>query len=848
MAAAGGLSWLAANGAADYFERRLGDDARAALAEANLPWAEVTIDGTQIHIGGIAPDEVARFRALTAVSRGAEAGRVIDDMQVAALAAMQIPAFTVELLRNDDGISIIGLVPAGLDRASVIEGLKKRTGMQNISDLLETADYQVPALWDESFAFGLRAAQLAPRAKISIEAGRVTVRAITDSRDDRIALESALRRNKPVNIALITDITAPRPVISPFTLRFVLDGDGARFDACAADSETARDEITSAGKRAGIPGQPGCQLGLGAPSRDWGRAAALGVDAVAALGAGSVTLSDTDVALHVPATVEQQPFDEAVARLETALPAPFTLSSQRDEAQDGAKGPVEFSANVTGPGQVALRGWIGDARMRDTVETIARSRFGQVDSALRLDSAAPSGWTVSVIAGIEALAGLERGSVTVSPDLIRLSGISGNQTASDIAAMQLAERLGAGANYALSIRYDRRLDPLLALPSGEECVDRLNTVMGESLIGFEPSKSTIAGDPAPTLALLATAMSDCDEYRIEIGGHTDSQGSETFNAELSRKRAQAVLDAMTGAGIATKLMDAHGYGESQPIADNETEAGREANRRIEFRLKDERPVTLTPIAPAQTVTGTTTEEQVSDAQTQGDIDAAELTPHGIATIAVRRLLGAGATDVGMSAPVLVIGAPGAQPSADDLSPQAALDSHAVMIATIIVTELATSPELAIDTASDMGDDMGDDMAEGAATAESLASDAADPSPQTASDGGDAGDSPAAQPDLARTDIATEAAGTATAPTNDSGRDRDAADVSGQMPDQSDDQSGDEAADQIAADAADQQAALDELLSHARFVGSTTALAVTGLGVNVQLPDADTPRPNWRPAN
>lgn len=820
IGAAGGLSWFAAHAATDYIERRLGDDARAALIAANQPWAEITTDGTQVHVAGIAPDEVARFRALTAVSRATEAGRVIDDMQVAALAAMQIPEFEVELLRNDDGISIIGLVPAGLDRASVVEGLQKRTGIQNVADLLETADYDVPPHWDEAFAFGLRAAQLAPRAKISIAAGQVTVRAITDSRDQRIALEDALRRNKPATVALTTDISAPRPVISPFTLRFVLDGEGARFDACAADTELARDEILSAGRRAGIPGQPGCQLGLGAPSRDWGRAAALGIDAVAALGAGSVTLSDTDVALQVPASVEQQPFDDAVARLETALPAPFTLAARKDEVQDGLRGPVEFSATVTGPDQVTLRGRIGDARMRDTVETIARLRFGRVDSALRLDPAAPSGWTVSVIAGIEALSGLESGNVTVTPDLIRLSGTSGNQTASDIAAMQLAERLGAGAKYELAIRYDRRLDPLLALPSGEECVDRLNTVMRESLIGFEPNKSAIAGDPGPTLDLLSTAMADCDEYRIEVGGHTDSQGSESFNADLSHKRAQAVLDAMTEAGIATRLMTSHGYGESQPIADNDTESGREANRRIEFRLKDERPVALTPVVPAETVTGTTTEDQVSEAQAREPVDAAELTPHGIATLAVRQILGAGVTDVGMSAPVLVIGSGGAhdQATPPDAGTQDDLETHALMIATIIVNELSTSPELAIDTSEEMGDEDADAAldAPGSPAAQEAGADQAGTAPGTSAD---EGEPQQVAEQASASENAAEAGLDGAAPEHPAVTDQ-------------------AAASQLTPD----------LAERARFVATTTALAVTGLGVTLQTPDDDTPRPSRRPDN
>ncbi|MDN3712392.1 hypothetical protein QWZ10_12660 [Paracoccus cavernae] len=172
-------------------------------------------------------------------------------------------------------------------------------------------------------------------------------------------------------------------------------------------------------------------------------------------------------------------------------------------------------------GSVVLRGRITDQRMRDAVESFARSRFGQIDSALRLDPEVPAGWTVRVIAALEAMAGLENGTVHVSPELIRITGVSGSQTASDSAATALAERLGAGANYELAIRYNRRLDPLLGLPSGAECIERLNVVMRESLIGFEPNKSVIAGDPTPTLEQIKAAMTDCQEFRIEIGGHTD---------------------------------------------------------------------------------------------------------------------------------------------------------------------------------------------------------------------------------------------------------------------------------------------------------------------------------------
>jgi OmpA-OmpF porin, OOP family len=71
---------------------------------------------------------------------------------------------------------------------------------------------------------------------------------------------------------------------------------------------------------------------------------------------------------------------------------------------------------------------------------------------------------------------------------------------------------------------------------------------------------------------------------MEIGGHTDAQGSEGGNQALSQARADAVLLALQGRRVDVSGMRAVGYGETRPIADNDTDAGREDNRRIEFTL------------------------------------------------------------------------------------------------------------------------------------------------------------------------------------------------------------------------------------------------------------------------
>ena len=71
---------------------------------------------------------------------------------------------------------------------------------------------------------------------------------------------------------------------------------------------------------------------------------------------------------------------------------------------------------------------------------------------------------------------------------------------------------------------------------------------------------------------------------MEVAGHTDSQGRETMNQSLSQARADAVLNAILARRVLVSNLTAKGYGEANPIADNDTAEGREANRRIEFTL------------------------------------------------------------------------------------------------------------------------------------------------------------------------------------------------------------------------------------------------------------------------
>lgn len=101
---------------------------------------------------------------------------------------------------------------------------------------------------------------------------------------------------------------------------------------------------------------------------------------------------------------------------------------------------------------------------------------------------------------------------------------------------------------------------------------------------FDTAKATIKPVSYALLNEVATALEDHPGIVVRIEGHTDSRGSRKFNLTLSKNRAASVREYLMGRGISPDRMVAEGFGESQPIADNRTRAGREENRRVVFAI------------------------------------------------------------------------------------------------------------------------------------------------------------------------------------------------------------------------------------------------------------------------
>ncbi|SNR58522.1 OmpA family protein [Paracoccus sediminis] len=112
----------------------------------------------------------------------------------------------------------------------------------------------------------------------------------------------------------------------------------------------------------------------------------------------------------------------------------------------------------------------------------------------------------------------------------------------------------------------------------------LQVIMPEGIL-FATDSAAVSGAAQNDLYAVARNLNQYPNSRVEVVGHTDSTGSAAYNADLSQRRAQSVAGILAAAGVSSGRLIASGAGYSQPVASNDTAAGRAQNRRVEILIR-----------------------------------------------------------------------------------------------------------------------------------------------------------------------------------------------------------------------------------------------------------------------
>lgn len=180
----------------------------------------------------------------------------------------------------------------------------------------------------------------------------------------------------------------------------------------------------------------------------------------------------------------------------------------------------------------------------------------------------------------------ERGAVIGAGAGAAIGGVIGNQTGSTARGAIIGAVVGGAAGAIIGHQMDQQAKELdQSIPGAKvERVGEGIQVTFESGLLFDFDSDRIRPDAAANFQELARSLNKFGNSNLLIVGHTDSQGDDAYNMGLSQRRANAASAYLQSQGVPASRISTSGRGESEPVATNDTEAGKQLNRRVEVAI------------------------------------------------------------------------------------------------------------------------------------------------------------------------------------------------------------------------------------------------------------------------
>lgn len=260
------------------------------------------------------------------------------------------------------------------------------------------------------------------------------------------------------------------------------------------------------------------------------------------------------------------------------------ITPQTNSTPSVVKRPASIEINSSN-NQIKLSGFVASEKDASDIRQGLDNLFGvdgYFDELEISDSVESADWIDDALIVTSEIRDVPEFIVNILAGQMSLSGsVTDRETARDlsIAATEIAgDKLGVLNNFSINRSADSSED-LMALSLLQE----LEALPTDKIV-FNKNSTTLAESAKEVLDDVAAAILGYNDLVVEIAGHTDSSGDAVTNLRLSKQRATAVQDYLVEKNVPGSRLSPIGYGETAPISDNDTVAGRAANRRIEFNL------------------------------------------------------------------------------------------------------------------------------------------------------------------------------------------------------------------------------------------------------------------------
>ncbi|MBU8869357.1 MAG: OmpA family protein [Gemmatimonadales bacterium] len=188
--------------------------------------------------------------------------------------------------------------------------------------------------------------------------------------------------------------------------------------------------------------------------------------------------------------------------------------------------------------------------------------------------------------GCASLSNTKKGTAIGAGTGAAIGALIGKHTGNTAAGALIGAAVGGAAGAYIGNYMDKQAEEIERDLEGAT-VERVGEgikITFDSGILFAVNKADIQFAAGQNLTNLAAILQKYPDTDILVEGHTDSSGSDEYNLSLSQNRAQSVANYLTGQTVDATRFTIMGYGESQPVADNSTDLGKQANRRVEIAI------------------------------------------------------------------------------------------------------------------------------------------------------------------------------------------------------------------------------------------------------------------------
>ncbi|MBT8410915.1 MAG: OmpA family protein [Octadecabacter sp.] len=585
---AAGVGFLGLYGSANDAERvqaaiLAGADRVTATARHGV---QARVGGRDIIVTGMA-DTQAEFDSLEAAFDAVDGRRVVDMAGVVVLPVAR--PFELMATRAHGMTTLAGVVPDEASRAVL-------AGLSDAGELVLSSG--VPdANWPDMAARAVAVLNGTVSGDMTLSNRALTLRALVPTPTEAEAARGALA-HLPDGYTL----DAAFDVLddgTPLRLTATLDPDGLSASGKVPAGYALAAELpdgTLALTEAGVP--------LG--DADWPLAANTGLAALAVLHDGTLTFENRSLTLAGSALPDGKARAEAMMG---GLPEGYTGLTDIALYDDGSPPDWQFTYTATSGGGLVgkLPSDLTSSMLADT--TGLRDLTGA--PAVSLNQIDGTGALGILAVAAEYLPESESLRFAASPDGASLDLVLSPGVNADLVAVDLAERLPASVAFTISpldslpadgdvrtnpvtgtleqFRFGNMLPVLTFAPDTATCAVEANAVLAGGGVNFLTGSAELDAKSIRAINALSSIAQRCAGeagLTLEIAGHTDDTGNEADNQLLSESRANAVRDALIARGLDAQSIMATGYGQTRPLADNETPEGLAANRRIEFIWSD----------------------------------------------------------------------------------------------------------------------------------------------------------------------------------------------------------------------------------------------------------------------